>query len=197
MLREDLAQLFVFGFDGTNLPTDAEALLNQNAGRGILFGRNIEEKHQLVSLITQIQESQIKRFPPDFCGSRRRSGAAFKNICTYVPTMAEVGQAAKTDNSIPYRLGALMGRELAALGFHLDFTPVMDVNSNPENPVIGERSFSHDPMWVAECGAELIKECKAQASARVPNIFPVMAIPPPTAIMICLFCITTSTAFKK
>ena len=173
MLRKDLAQLFVFGFDGTNLPTDAEALLNQNAGGVILFGRNIEEKHQLVSLITQIHKNhKSKDFPLISVDQEGGRVQRLKNICTYVPTMAEVGQAAKTDNSIPYRLGALMGRELAALGFHLDFTPVMDVNSNPENPVIGERSFSHDPMWVAECGAELIKGMQGAGVSTCAKHFP-------------------------
>ena len=62
--------------------------------------------------------------------------------------MAAVGAAARHDEDIPYKLGALMGRELATLGFHLDFTPVVDVNSNPDNPVIGERAFDDKPEWV-------------------------------------------------
>ena len=173
MLREEIAQLFVFGFDGTSLPSDAQALLQQNAGGVILFGRNIEETHQLVSLITEIHSSHITAdFPLISVDQEGGRVQRLKDICTWVPTMAEVGDAAHEDGSIPYRLGALMGRELATLGFHLDFTPVMDVNSNPDNPVIGERSFSHDPMWVAQCGAELIKGMQGAGVSACAKHFP-------------------------
>ena len=55
------------------------------------------------------------------------------------------------------RTGRLMGEELAALGFNMDFAPVVDVNSNPYNPVIGVRSFSDDPAYVAEQSVSLMR----------------------------------------
>jgi beta-N-acetylhexosaminidase len=173
MTREELAQLFVFGFEGTQLPKEARTLLSQNAGGVILFRRNIEETHQLVSLITEIHSARSEYdFPLISVDQEGGRVQRLKDICTYVPTMAQVGQAALKDDTVPYKLGALMGRELAALGFHLDFTPVMDVNSNPNNPVIGERSFSHDPMWVSECGAALIRGMQGAGVSACAKHFP-------------------------
>ena len=53
--------------------------------------------------------------------------------------------------------GRILGEELAAIGFNIDFAPVIDVNNNPSNPVIGTRSFSDDPETVASLGAAYSK----------------------------------------
>ena len=173
MNPQALAQLFVFGFEGTSLPKDALSLLRKNAGGTILFSRNIEEIHQLTSLITEIHSARHPdSFPLVSVDQEGGRVQRLKNICTPVPSMAAVGAAARQDEDIPYKLGALMGRELATLGFHLDFTPVVDVNSNPDNPVIGERAFDDNPDWVGRCGAELIQGMQGAGVSACAKHFP-------------------------
>jgi beta-N-acetylhexosaminidase len=60
------------------------------------------------------------------------------------------------DSTIARQVGRAMGVELSAIGFDLDFAPVLDVHSNPTNPVIGDRSFSRDPSIVATMGIALM-----------------------------------------
>ena len=173
MSPESIAQLFVFGFEGSDLPQDAKRLLAQNAGGVILFSRNIEETHQVTSLITQIHECRhADSFPLISVDQEGGRVQRLKDICTPIPTMAEVGVAAQRDDTIPYRLGALMGRELAALGFHLDFAPVVDVNSNPANPVIGERAFDHRPERVAALSAQFIRGMQQAGVSACAKHFP-------------------------
>ena len=74
--------------------------------------------------------------------------ARLRGLCTDVPAMRVVGRAAAKDPEVPYRLGAMTARELSVLGFHWDFAPVVDVDTNPANPVIGERSFATDAATV-------------------------------------------------
>jgi beta-N-acetylhexosaminidase len=53
--------------------------------------------------------------------------------------------------------GRALGRQVASFGFNLDFAPVLDVDSNPANPIIGDRSFSSDPAAVAACGSAFVE----------------------------------------
>src|SRR5690606_10390692 len=55
------------------------------------------------------------------------------------------------------KLGQILGRELKAVGFNWDYAPIVDVHSNPNNPVIGKRSFGPDPILVTKCGEAIIQ----------------------------------------
>lgn len=65
-----------------------------------------------------------------------------------------------------------MGTELRAVGVDVDFAPVIDVDTNPENPVIGDRSFSRDPALVARLGVALAEGLQAQGVAACGKHFP-------------------------
>lgn len=88
-------------------------------------------------------------------GSVARLGSPF----TQLPPMAKLGkyyQKTKDTRAIK-QVGCLLGRELRAVGFNWDFAPVVDVHSNPKNPVIGQRAFDPNPRVVTLCAAALIK----------------------------------------
>lgn len=61
------------------------------------------------------------------------------------------------DNNLIYRMGQQIGEQCNRMGIHINFAPVVDVNSNPENPVIGMRSFGQNPKLVAEKGNAYMK----------------------------------------
>jgi beta-N-acetylhexosaminidase len=71
------------------------------------------------------------------------------------PPMAAVGR--RNQIRLTYGLGRALAGELRALGFTLDFAPVLDVHTNPQNPVIGDRSFGADPALVSEHGLALMR----------------------------------------
>lgn len=150
-----LGQLFMFGFDGYSLPRRARDFLEKDQALGaILFKHNIQSREQVYDLNRSISGL----VSVDQEGGRV---ARLKGICTDVPSMREIGLVAKYDSELPYKIGYQMGQELKKLGFGLDFAPVMDVDTNPKNPIIGDRSFSSDPDEVARFGARFIKGMQA------------------------------------
>ena len=175
MTRLPLGQLFVVGFDGTDVPRSAEALIvDHGVGGVILFKRNIDDDAQVVALNTRLFELGAKAGTPLVVSVDQEGGrvARLRGIATDVPAMRVVGKAAEEDPELPYRLGAMMARELVALGFHWDFAPVVDVDTNPANPVIGERSFSTDAHVTGAVAARFIAGMQGQGIAACAKHFP-------------------------
>lgn len=143
-------QVLVAGFAGTDAPDE---LLRPSA-RGelagvILFKRNLGTMHQIASLIARIAESAPEHTPllvaVDQEGGRvARLGAPVLKLPP-MRALAKLGEPALTE-----RAAKLLGRQLRALGFTMDFAPVLDVDTNPANPVIGDRSFGATPEQVIE-----------------------------------------------
>jgi beta-N-acetylhexosaminidase len=175
MTRLPLGQLFVVGFSGHEVPPSAEELfVRHGVGGAIMFKRNIEDAAQVVALNTQLFEIGRRCASPLIVSVDQEGGrvARLRGIATDVPAMRVVGKAAQTEPDLPYRLGAMMARELVALGFHWDFAPVVDVDTNPDNPVIGERSFSRDAHVVADVAARFIEGMQGQGVAACAKHFP-------------------------
>ena len=92
-------------------------------------------------------------------GMRQRGGYFLPNNlylggATVFPP--QMGLGAARDTALAYEQGRITAREGRALGVHIAFAPVLDVNNNPANPVIGVRSFGEDPRLVGDMGAALI-----------------------------------------
>ncbi|MBT5632651.1 MAG: beta-N-acetylhexosaminidase [Nitrospina sp.] len=152
--------MIVSGFEGTSLnPRTEELIVQQGVGGLILFERNFKNPDQLLQLIKDLQSLNAGHpdIPPLFIsvdqegGRVARLGAPF----TQFPAMACLGQA--DSDTLAYRFGLGMGKELRAIGINMDYAPVLDVHSNPINPIIGQRSLDTDPKKVARLGAELIR----------------------------------------
>jgi beta-N-acetylhexosaminidase len=173
--RLPVGQLFVVGFAGTSVPASARTLfVEHGVGGAILFKRNIESAEQVVALNTELFEIGRRCATPLIVSVDQEGGrvARLRGIATDVPAMRVVGKAAETDPELPYRLGAMMARELSALGFHWDFAPVVDVDTNPANPVIGERSFARDPAVVGRVAARFIAGMQGAGVAACAKHFP-------------------------
>lgn len=180
MARLPLGQLFVVGFHGHDLSDAARGLVDLDVSGFILFKRNIDSAEQVVALNSAIfaagqeAKAKAKSTAPLLVSVDQEGGrvARLRGIATDVPAMRIVGKAAETDPELPYRLGAMMARELVALGFHWDFAPVVDVDTNPLNPVIGERSFSRDAAVVGAVAARFIEGMQGQGLAACAKHFP-------------------------
>lgn len=86
------------------------------------------------------------------------------------PPMGEIG--ASGDPAEAYRVGSELAEGLSGLGFNLDFAPVADVNTNPDNPVIGSRAFGSDPKLVADMVAQEVSGMQAGGVSACLKHFP-------------------------
>jgi beta-N-acetylhexosaminidase len=84
----------------------------------------------------------------------------------------EMTLGAMDDDKLVYQMGRDLGRKLRALGVHINFAPVVDVNSNPNNPVIGNRSFGEDQNHVAALSVQYVKGLQGQKVIAVAKHFP-------------------------
>lgn len=150
------ASLLLIGFPGHLPDADVRSLLQRGAGGVILFSRNLNEPADTAGLINELQACRAEEHPllvsVDQEGGRV---ARLKAPVTEFPDMEVIGRIG--DEVLAERVGVVMAHELVRLGFNLNFAPVMDVNSNPDNPVIGARALSADPYEVSRLGVALIR----------------------------------------
>lgn len=128
-----------------------EALKQYHIGGVAIFGKNISSPTQLIDFIDEMQEqSKIPLFVgiDEEGGSVSRIANAKGFDVTKYESMEAIGLTADSKNA--QNVGFTIGSYLKRYGFNLDFAPVADVNTNPENSVIGNRSFGSDPALVAK-----------------------------------------------
>ena len=163
-LEEQLGQLFVVGFWGTTpSPEIIDLIQNYHIGGIILFSRNISDPQQVLELTESLQRSAKDaghRHPLLIAidhenGMVQRLGKAV----TQFPGNMALG--AIGSEQIAYAIAQATGRELKALGINMNLAPVVDVNNNPANPVIGIRSFGEDPLQVARLATATVKGYQA------------------------------------
>lgn len=157
-LKHKTGQMIVSGFEGTHLNSRTEKLIaEQGIGGLILFERNFENPKQLKSLINNLKSLTATNSPPLFISVDQEGGrvARLKEPFTQFPPMCCLGEA--NSDELAYRFGLAMGNEMRAVGINMDYAPVLDVHSNPENPIIGKRAISSCPDVVARLGCKIIQ----------------------------------------
>jgi beta-N-acetylhexosaminidase len=149
--REQIGQLFMVGFTGTSVSNEFASFVREyRPGGVILFKRNLETVAQILELTNSLQRlspetpllisidqegGRVSRLPKDF---------------TIFPPCELLGLCNSQD--LAYSAAATVAKELRAVGINMNMAPVLDVNSNPDNPVIGDRAFGSAPELVAELG---------------------------------------------
>ncbi|MBI3988969.1 MAG: beta-N-acetylhexosaminidase [candidate division NC10 bacterium] len=170
-LDEKIGQLFIFGFDGTEPSEELQRFIRHaNLGGVVLLKRNIRDPLQLFSLIAALQASSPSL--PLFVAVDQEGGRVSRldPPFTQFPSPARVGEVGSV--KLAHAMGAAIGKELRAVGINVDLAPVLDVNTNPSNPVIGDRAFGADPDLVAELGVSFFWGLKEQGILAVGKHFP-------------------------
>jgi len=169
-LFRECASLFVVGFPGLSPESGVERLIDDGVGGIILFKRNVESAAQVASLVRALKTRAGRPLlaSVDQEGGRvaRLRGPPF----TALPPMRQLGMTG--DAALVERAGRLLALEVRALGFDVDFAPVLDVDTNPANPVIGDRSFHPSAAEVARLGVALARGLEAGGVASCAKHFP-------------------------
>jgi beta-N-acetylhexosaminidase len=163
-------QRLVIGFAGPGVDADLRALVRELRPAGfILFGRNVVEPAQVRELCRELK-SLVDPHRPALCSIDQEGGRVqrVRAPATVWPPMRTVGAA----GDLTAAVARALARELRAMELDLDFAPVADVDSNPRNPVIGDRSFADEAHAVARHVAAFVPALQAEGIAACAKHFP-------------------------
>ncbi len=158
-IRFMVGQHLVAGFEGTVVSEELKkAVREDKIGNVILFAHNVESAGQLKQLCADIQSLMMEELGvPAFITIDQEGGAVSRlpKECAIVPSAMAVASTGDRQNA--YQAGLITGTELHALGVNFNLAPVFDVNSNPQNPVIGVRSYGDKPEAAAAYACEMFR----------------------------------------
>lgn len=163
------------GFHGHEASSDVKRLIRDfGVGHVILFSRNVDGPEQLAELVRELQSlaRAAGHDLPLLVAVDQEGGrvARLRAPWTRWPPLRAVGRAGSED--LARKVGAALAAELKACGIRLDFAPVMDVDTNPANPIIGDRSLGDDPSLVARLGVAIIEGLQEGGVAACAKHFP-------------------------
>ncbi|MDE2059713.1 MAG: beta-N-acetylhexosaminidase [candidate division NC10 bacterium] len=169
-LREAIGQLFIFGFEGDKPSEALEAFVRDLAPGGlILFGRNLGSPEEIATLTDALQVASLT---PLFFAIDQEGGkvARLQPPFTQWPSAEAVGTADSAE--LTNAIAASIARELMAVGINMNMAPVLDVLTNPANPVMAGRSYGSDPHMVARHGIAFFRGLADQGVVAVGKHFP-------------------------
>ena len=170
-LDRDVAGLLCVGFHGTTPSPEVLELVRRGVHGVVLFGRNVVDAEQVAALVAELKRAAGR---PLLVSIDQEGGRVARlrepQGFTELPPMRALGDTG--DEALAQEVGALLGRELRAVGIDQDYAPVVDVDTNPANPVIGDRSLSRDPDAVGRLGAALARGLQSAGVAACAKHFP-------------------------
>jgi beta-N-acetylhexosaminidase len=170
-LRQQIGQLLIAGFTGSTVPVEMRALAREfDLGGVILFGRNVEAADQVADLAFQARGLGAEL--PAWVSVDQEGGrvARLRQSFTEWPPMATLGRSGS--QLLAERFGRALGAELRGVGISLNYAPVLDVHTNPANPVIGDRALADRADVVGRLGRIIVRELQAQGVAACGKHFP-------------------------
>lgn len=171
-LDEKIGQMFIIGFEGAEITKELQDMLETRAPGGvILFRSNVKNPEQLLELVNSIKITNSGRVPL-FVSVDEEGGRVSRmpEVLSDIPSAAAVGEYG--DIKVTYDIGTLLAEEISSFGFNMDFAPVLDIMSNPDNTVIGDRSFGITAQIVTEHGIELMRGIRDKGVVPVVKHFP-------------------------
>ena len=173
----EVGQRFMVGFDGHTASADVRRLIRDFAlGNVILFARNVDTPEQVAELVRELQSiaREAGHDTPLLVAIDQEGGKVqrLRAPWTLWPPIKALGELGSEDAA--RRMGAALAAEVGACGITLDFAPVVDVDTNPNNPIIGGlgRAFSSDPEKVARLAAAMIDGLQSGRVAACAKHFP-------------------------
>jgi beta-N-acetylhexosaminidase len=172
-IRRHIGQLAIVGFDGHSMPPEVRTLAREfDLGGVIFFARNVGTPEQVAELSYESQAlaSEI----PLWVSVDQEGGrvARLKRPFTEWPPMQTLGRVGPGDEALAARFALALAAELKAVGITLDYTPVLDVHTNPKNPVIGDRALAGRAEDVARLGSVIIRTLQSAGIAACGKHFP-------------------------
>ncbi len=161
-------------FPGTEPSADVEQLIaEEGIGGVILFAKNVGSPRQVAQLTNALQRMALRASRPPLLISIDQEGGFVVRIhegATVFPSAMAIG--ATGSPAFAEQAGAITARELRAMGITVNHAPVLDVNTNPANPIIGVRAFGEDPEEVARLGVAYVAGLQGRGVLATAKHFP-------------------------
>ncbi|WP_019911168.1 beta-N-acetylhexosaminidase [Paenibacillus sp. HW567] len=172
-LEEKIGQMLLVGIEGTALDDRANKMIAEDKVGGIiLYADNIKSLKGMVKLTNDLKRSNEGNPAPLFISVDQEGGKVSRMPDEYavIPANGKVGATGNAEAA--GMMGRLLAREVLSAGFNMDFAPVLDINSNPDNPVIGDRSFGSTADRVTALGLAELKGIESEGVIPVVKHFP-------------------------
>ncbi len=158
-IENKISQMFMVSFKGSEINKENYNHFKENGFSNFMFfSHNLKSYECVYRLCNDLkgiaeENSQI----PPFISIDQEGGMVSRLFsgATHFPSAMSVGRSGIPN--VGYHMGKMVGKELRNLGINFNLAPVLDINNNPDNPVIGVRSFSEDMHTVAEIGTDYIR----------------------------------------
>ncbi|WP_242403747.1 beta-N-acetylhexosaminidase [Paenibacillus pini] len=172
-VEEKIGQLVLVGVDGLEVNPNTTTLIQKYKVGGIIFYKsNIKDTEQALKFMNEIKNINRENPVPLWMSVDEEGGRVSRMPEEFfkLPTSRAIGKVNNEDLS--KGIGEILGRELAGFGLNMDFAPVLDINSNPRNPVIGDRSFGNNAALVSKLGMATMEGLRSQNVVPVVKHFP-------------------------
>ena len=183
-LREKVGQMMMpwmlgdFSPEGSATQERMRLLVEEQGIGGLIMSAGTP-----VDVAVKLNGLQSRAAVPLLVSADLESGAGFRlRGAVHIPTGVELGGAtefplqmaigATGDPALAYEMGRITALEARAVGIHVPFAPILDVNNNPDNPIINVRSFGEDPVMVARMGAEYVRGIQENGAIATGKHFP-------------------------
>lgn len=169
-LEEKLGQMIMIGVDTYQISEQEKKMIQDNyIGGVILFKRNVQNSNQLLNLNNQIKgiNKEVNDIP--ILISVDEEGGLVSRMPSEIINLPNKNEIGEVNNiELATKVGNAIGERVYDFGFNMTMAPVLDVNNNPNNPVIGIRSFGDNPEVVSNMGIAEMKAIQSQ------NVIPVI-----------------------
>jgi beta-N-acetylhexosaminidase len=173
-LRKQIGQLFMVGFDSLEVNEHiTRMILQYHVGGIILFRRNVETPKQVAKLCHDLQEINAKVNDSPLLISIDQEGGMVMRVeqgVTPIPSAMAFAEAGSVDDC--EELSRISADEMRQIGINMILAPILDVNNNPLNPVIGVRAFGEDPDTVIQYGMAAMRGIQSAGMIATAKHFP-------------------------
>ena len=157
-LKHKIGQMIIAGFPSPYVDDQARRLVEDfEVGNFALFGRNYVTAEQVTQMCTELHKLVYEKTGYSAYLASDQEGGVVSRVCIGAALFPGTMSMAASPSADPYQVGKNCGNILGSMGILGNFGPVLDVNLDPMNPIIGSRSYSDDPETVARMGVEMIR----------------------------------------
>lgn len=172
-VEQKIGQLVIVGMEGTAMDDMSRKMLEKyHVGGFIFFKDNIQSTAQAVKLFNDLKKVNENNPLPLWLSLDEEGGRVTRlpDELVKIPASGVIGKS--KDPKLAEKVGRQIGRRLSGYGLNMDFAPVLDVNSNPRNPVIGDRAFGSTADQVSTMGLAAMKGIAGTGVVPVVKHFP-------------------------